>query len=77
MLTVRRKRNILGLMYQFSQKPNNTVTAPRVLRGDDKVRLKVQRPKGQLYCNSPLYRGLLPGQSYLVSNKRLPQKRSL
>ena len=59
----RRCRSLLGLMYKFSQHVDNVVVPPRVLRGNDKVKLKVSRPKANLYRKSPLYRG------HLVWNK--------
>ena len=56
-LSERRNYNILNLMYKFSRNPDNVMTPVRVLRDNDKIKFKVQRPKGQLYRNSPLYRG--------------------
>ena len=56
-LSVKRRCNLLNLMYKFASQPDNVVVPVRILRDHDKIKLKVQRPKDQLYRNSPLYRG--------------------
>ena len=53
----RRKRGLLSLMYTQSKDQNNVMEPVRVLRGNNKVQLKVRHPKGALYRKSPLYRG--------------------
>ena len=49
--------NLLGLMYKQSRNPDNLVVPVRALRSNKLMKLKLQRPKGQLYRDSPLYRG--------------------
>ena len=53
----RRRLNILGLMYKHSRYVDNLIAPTRVLRSNAKMLMKLQRPKGQLYSDSPLYRG--------------------
>ena len=53
----RRRCSLLNLMYKFSRNPDNVVVPVRILRDNLRIKLKVQRPKDQLYRNSPLYRG--------------------
>ena len=55
-LKERRDRNLLGIMYTYASDIAHTVAAPRRLRNYEKVRLKVQRPKGMAYRKSPLHR---------------------
>ena len=57
MLDVRRKCNLLSRMYHLSRDVDNTVVPVRDLRGNSKIKIKVQRPKCALYKHSPLYRG--------------------
>ena len=56
-LTERRRKHLLAIMYKFSRVEDNTVRAPRQLRGAEKIRLKVQPPKQDVFYKSPLYRG--------------------
>ena len=56
-LKVRRDRNLLCIMYGVAGDPENVMIPPRVLRGHDKVKLKVRRSKGAIYDKSPLFRG--------------------
>ena len=56
-LTERRKIHLQSLMYRMSKRPDCVVSAPRYLRGHDKVRLKIQQPKSDIYLKSPVYRG--------------------
>ena len=56
-LAVRRERNLLGRIYKLSRNHDNTVVPVRELRGNTKIKIKVQRPKGKFYTDSPLYRG--------------------
>ena len=46
-------------MYKLTRNPDNLVVPRRVLRGNSKIELKVQRPKGKLYRKSSKYRGFL------------------
>ena len=46
-------------MYTLSRKQENITLPVRDLRGNVKIKLKVQRPSAQLYRDSPLYRGHL------------------
>ena len=46
-------------MYRESRNLENVVVPVRALRGNDKTKLKVQHPKGELYRKSPKYRGHL------------------
>ena len=57
MLTERRKRHLQCLMFRMSKRPDCIVSAPRYLRGHDKVRLKIQQPKSDIYLKSPVFRG--------------------
>ena len=56
-LIERRRVNLLRLMYQHSRDPDNVLHPVRVLRNFDKIKFKLQRPKGAKYRASPLYRG--------------------
>ena len=58
-LKLRRTESLLCRMFKLSQDEDNVVVPTRVLRSNDKVILKVQRPKGGLYRRSPKYRGFL------------------
>ena len=57
MLKNRRERSLLSRVYTISRNPENVTLPARELRNADKVKIKTQRPKGQLYRDSPLYRG--------------------
>ena len=57
-LVHRRKESMLGSIYKYSRVAENRVVSVRVLRSNDKVKIKSQRPHGQLYRDSPLYRGV-------------------
>ena len=56
-LEERRNKQLLALAYNLSRNPENVVVPPRVLRGNDKIRLKLKRPIRDIYFMSPLYRG--------------------
>ena len=56
-LHCRRKENLLGLMYKHSRVSDNLIAPMRVLRSNVMMKLKLQRPKGNQYKLSPLYRG--------------------
>ena len=58
-LVDRREGNLLCLMYKFAKDPANVVVPVRALRGNVKVKLKLQRPVGEQYRKSPQYRGFL------------------
>ena len=57
LLTERRRRSLLGIMYKLSRDESNTLSPVRALRANARVKLKVRRAKGALYDRSPLYRG--------------------
>ena len=57
LLVTRRNTEILCLMYKFSKQPDNVLVPARVLRNNNKIKLKVPRPNSALYRRSPLYRG--------------------
>ena len=57
-LVTRRNIQILTRMYAHSQNDDNVVQPARVLRANSKVKLKINRPKKDIYSNSPLYRGI-------------------
>ena len=59
MLKRRRCDILLCRMYRIAQQSDNVLVPLRVLRGNDKIKLKVQRPKGESYRKSPKYRGFL------------------
>ena len=56
-LETRRNKFLLALMYQRSQNEQNTVLPVRELRSSSSIKLKVSRPKCELYRRSPLFRG--------------------
>lgn len=58
-LARRRHDNLMGLIYKHSRVPDNLVVPVHVLRSNTKMKFRLQRPKGQRYQNSPLYRGWL------------------
>ena len=58
-LVDRREISMLGLMYKQSRVPDMLVAPRRVLRSNAKLKLKLQRPEGQHYRDSPLYRGAI------------------
>ena len=53
----RRQRNLLSLMYKHTRNPDNLIVPARTLCSNVMMKIKLQRPKGQLYRDSPLYRG--------------------
>ena len=59
MLSTRRNESLLCRMYRMSRIPDNVVAPVRVLRCNDKIKIRTQRPKGELYRKSPKYRGML------------------
>ena len=58
-LNVRRLKRLKILMYHWSRKADHVVVPTRVLRNNDKIKLKVNRPILESYRSSPLYRGML------------------
>ena len=48
---------MLAIMYKMSRDDDNVVVPVRVLRNN--IKLKVSRPKKEIYRTSPLYRGKL------------------
>ena len=58
-LVHRRNVNLLSMVHTFASSPDNVIIPVQVLRNNDKRKLKLQRPKGQLYRDSPMYRGML------------------
>ena len=58
-LELRRNEHLLSLMYRYTRDPDNLVVDVRVLRSNSKRKIKLQRPKDNLYKKSPLYRGNL------------------
>ena len=57
-LSYRRRRSVLNLMYKHSRKGDNLIVPSRVLRSNALLKFKLQRPKGELYRKSPLYKGV-------------------
>ena len=57
-LYIRRKDNLLHIMYKVSLDSDNVIVPARMLRGNIKVQLKVQKSSAALYDKSPLYRGV-------------------
>ena len=57
-LQVTRDRQLLCLMHKWSKDHTNVVVPPRLLRGNNKIRLKHMRVKKDIYSKSPLYRGV-------------------
>ena len=66
-LITRRNNSLLGLVYKYSRKDDVLVVPARVLRSNNKVLIKLLRPKGQLYRDSPLYRGVVLWDQLLPS----------
>ena len=56
-LYARRKENLLLIMHKVSLDSDNVIVPTRMLRGNIKVHLKVQKSSAALYDKSPLYRG--------------------
>ena len=69
----RRRINLLCLMYKHSRNADNLIIPTRVLRSYVQMKIKLQRPKSQLYRDSPLHRGaalwdkVLPPDQELMS----------
>ena len=55
----RRKENLLVIMYKHTRDEDNLIVPGRVLRSNVMRKVKLQRPSGQLYRDSPLYRGAM------------------
>ena len=55
----RRNVNLLGMVHKFASSPDNVMLPTRVLRSNVNRKIKLQRPKGQCYRDSPMYRGML------------------
>ena len=53
-----RNRQLLSLLHKRSKNEEYVLPRPRVLRGNDKIQLKGQRVKKDIYERSPLCRGL-------------------
>ena len=53
-----RDKELLSYMHKMSQDQNNVLQAPRILRGNRGVLLKVPRSKKAVFDRSPMYRGL-------------------
>ena len=47
------------MIHKFAADPNNITVPVCVLCNNNKHKLKLQRPKGQLYRDSPLYKGMI------------------
>ena len=56
-LETRRNKFMLVLMYQRALSDQHTVLPARELRSSSKIKLKVSRPKCELYRKNPLFRG--------------------
>ena len=75
-LRVTQERQLVSLLHKLSRNPENVIIPPRILRGNDKVKLKLERAKTDIYEKSPLYRGrplwdTLPSKvQKLVSNRK-------
>ena len=63
---------LLGRMYKLAMNPDNCVVATRVLRSNAKVKIRTQRPHGQLYRDSPLYRGVFLWNKVDADVQKLP-----
>ena len=50
-------RQLLCLLHKHSKDANNVLIKPRVLRGMNRIKLKVMRVKKDIYAKSPLFRG--------------------
>ena len=59
LLQHRRDCHLLAIMYKMSRDDDNVVVPVRVLRNNSNIKLKVSRPKKEIYRTSPLYRGKL------------------
>ena len=57
-LEVTRRHQLLSLMHREAQDENQVVAPVRVLRGGDKLKLRTQRVKKDIYEKSPYHRGL-------------------
>ena len=58
-LKVTRDWQLLAQLHKLSKKTENVLDAPRILRGNDKIRLKCHRAMKQIYEKSPMNRGLI------------------
>ena len=59
-------------LYRMSKRPDCIVSAPRYLRGHDKVRLKVQHPKSDIYLKSLVYRGKVAWDELTAEQHKKP-----
>ena len=71
-LLLRRRETLLCRMYKFSRVPGNCIVATRALRSNAKWKIKTQRPHGQLYRDSPLYRGVFLWDTLDAEVQNLP-----
>ena len=71
-LISRRRENLLCIMYKYAGDPENVMVPVRALRGNVKVKLKLQRPGGELYRRSPQYRGFLEWNELDAEVQKLP-----
>ena len=72
-LAIRRKKQLVCLMYRHSQDRENLAARPnRRTRGDLKVKLKVERPKRSKYRTGPLYRGMQAWDELPLHIQELP-----
>ena len=67
-------------MYKHTREPTNLIVPGRVLRSNAKMLIRLQRPVGQLYRDSPLYRGsffwdkLLPAEQKILTHNLFMNK---
>ena len=70
-LNVRREESLLRILYKHTRNETNLIVPGRVLRSNAKMLVKLQRPVGQLYRDSPLYRGSMVWDRLLPADQKI------
>ena len=73
-LNVRRKHNLLLLMHMLARDSTFLDNQPRTrqLRGNDKIKFSISRPKTERYVKSPLFRGVKVWDALPAPIQKLP-----
>ena len=75
-LNVRRKHNMLLLMHMLARDSTFLDNQPRTrqLRGNNKIKFSISRPKTERYVNSPIFRGVKVWDALPAPIQKLPTR---
>ena len=66
--------SLLSIMYKRANNVDLTVEPPRELRSSSKIKLKVERPKPEIFRKSPLYRGSMLWDELTADKQHKPTR---